>query len=184
MAKVENKHAPSFDGWLIAAGISLVAGGVAYVVGEFRNEFVGLIAVLVFVVSAVFLVLPWGGGVKPRRNVAMPAAKPAPAQAPATLMSAPAGDGPMRLTAPRDGRADDLTEIEGIGPAMAKLCNDLGFYHFDQIAGWSASDVAWVDANMGSFKGRILRDKWVAQANLIVAEGLEAFRIRAKTNDY
>ncbi|EEW26473.1 hypothetical protein [Rhodobacter ferrooxidans] len=93
-------------------------------------------------------------------------------------------DGPLRLDAPRGGKADDLKEIEGIGPALEKLCNSLGFYHFDQIAAWTDADVAWVDQNMAKFKGRIVRDKWVAQARLIGSEGLEVFRIRAKTNDY
>ena len=37
---------------------------------------------------------------------------------------------------------------------------------------------------MKSFKGRIARDRWVAQAKIIVTEGLEAFRERAKTNNY
>jgi predicted flap endonuclease-1-like 5' DNA nuclease len=109
--------------------------------------------------------------------VAKPAAAPKPAK-PKKV------DGPARLTGPRNGRADDLKEIEGIGPAMEKLVNGLGFYHFDQLSNWSDADVAWVDTNMASFKGRIMRDKWVAQAKIIVAEGLDAFRIRAKTNDY
>ncbi|MCF8486265.1 MAG: NADH:ubiquinone oxidoreductase [Rhodobacteraceae bacterium] len=123
----------------------------------------------------------------------------APAVTPSPLMAAPAVasdesatsevyDGPMtepvRLTGPRAGKADNLKEIEGIGPALEKLCNELGFYHFDQIANWSQADVAWVDQNMKTFKGRIIRDKWVAQAKLIMAEGLDAFRVRAKTNDY
>jgi len=186
MARVENKHAPSFDGWLIAAGIAFVATGAAHVAGGFGNEFVGLIAVLVFLVAAVFLVMPWGGESKHRLVMSHPAVTPvaAPAVAPAALMQAPTKIGPERLSAPRHGKADALTEIEGIGPAMAKLCNDLGFYHFSQIAGWSDADVAWVDANMGFFKGRIVRDKWVAQARLIVSEGLDAFRVRTKTNDY
>jgi predicted flap endonuclease-1-like 5' DNA nuclease len=116
------------------------------------------------------------------------AAKPAAAE-PATAKPArapkPKKDaGPLRLTAPRKGKADDLKEIEGIGPAMEKLVNGLGFYHFDQIAGWSDADVALVDAEMKTFKGRIVRDKWVAQAKIIVAEGLDAFRERAKTNNY
>jgi predicted flap endonuclease-1-like 5' DNA nuclease len=116
------------------------------------------------------------------------AAKPAAAE-PATAKPArapkPKKDaGPLRLTAPRKGKADDLKEIEGIGPAMEKLVNGMGFYHFDQIAGWSDADVALVDAEMKTFKGRILRDKWVAQAKIIVAEGLDAFRERAKTNNY
>ncbi|MCU0829350.1 MAG: hypothetical protein MUE52_18675 [Tabrizicola sp.] len=105
---------------------------------------------------------------------AKPAAKPKAAKA----------EGPERLKAPRKGKADDLKEIEGIGPAMEKLVNSLGFYHFDQIASWSEADVAIVDAEMKSFKGRIARDKWVAQAKIIVSEGLEAFRERAKTNNY
>lgn len=92
--------------------------------------------------------------------------------------------GPERLSAPRDGRPDDLKEIEGIGPALEKLVNGLGFYHFDQIANWSEADVALVDAEMKTFKGRITRDNWVAQAKIIVTDGLEAFRERAKTNNY
>ena len=90
----------------------------------------------------------------------------------------------MRLKAPRKGKADDLKEIEGIGPTMEKLVNGLGFYHFDQIAAWTEADVAMVDAEMKTFKGRITRDKWVAQAKIIVTDGLEAFRERAKTNNY
>jgi predicted flap endonuclease-1-like 5' DNA nuclease len=117
------------------------------------------------------------------------AAKPKAAAAPkaeakpkAAKPAKPAG--PERLTAPRKGKADDLKEIEGIGPALEKLVNAMGFYHFDQIAKWSEADVALVDAEMKTFKGRITRDKWVSQAKIIVTEGLEAFRERAKTNNY
>ena len=117
--------------------------------------------------------------VKPK--VAKPvAAKPAAPK----VVKAKKPDGPVRLSAPRKGKADDLKEIEGIGPALEKLCNSLGFYHFDQIAGWSDADVAWVDANMKTFKGRIVRDKWIAQSKIILSEGLEAFRVRAQTNNY
>jgi predicted flap endonuclease-1-like 5' DNA nuclease len=115
------------------------------------------------------------------------AAKPAPkpkADKPAARPKAAKPAGPERLKAPRKGKADDLKEIEGIGPAMEKLVNSLGFYHFDQIAKWTDADVAVVDGEMTNFKGRITRDKWVAQARIIVTEGLEAFRERAKTNNY
>jgi predicted flap endonuclease-1-like 5' DNA nuclease len=95
-----------------------------------------------------------------------------------------APSGPARLNAPRNGVSDDLKEIEGIGPALESLCNEMGFYHFDQISEWTDADVAWVDDNMPRFKGRIVRDRWVPQARLIVIEGLEAFRIRVRTNDY
>ena len=92
--------------------------------------------------------------------------------------------GLVRLKAPRKGRADDLKEIEGIGPALEKTVNGLGFFHFDQIAAWTEADIALVDAEMKTFKGRITRDRWVEQARIIVNDGLEAFRERAKTNDY
>ena len=90
----------------------------------------------------------------------------------------------MRLQAPRGGTADDLQEIEGIGPALEKLVNSLGFYHYDQIAAWTEADVALIDAEMKNFKGRITRDRWVEQARIIATDGLEAFRERARTNDY
>jgi predicted flap endonuclease-1-like 5' DNA nuclease len=117
--------------------------------------------------------------------VAKPKAAPKPkSEKPAAKPKAAKPAGPERLKAPRKGKADDLKEIEGIGPAMEKLVNSLGFYHFEQIASWSEADVALIDAEMKTFKGRISRDKWVSQAKIIVTEGLEAFRERAKTNNY
>ena len=41
-----------------------------------------------------------------------------------------------------------------------------------------------MDGNLKGFKGRVTRDKWVAQAKIIVEQGLEVFLERAKTNDY
>jgi NADH-quinone oxidoreductase subunit E len=88
------------------------------------------------------------------------------------------------LNGPRAGVADDLQLIEGIGPKLEELCHSLGFYHYDQIANWSPAEIDWVDSNLTGFKGRVTRDKWVAQARLILSEGREEFLRRAKTNDY
>lgn len=82
------------------------------------------------------------------------------------------GTRPEALDGPRGGVADDLKRIKGIGPKMEKLCNSLGFYHFDQIASWSPDEVAWVNANLEGFKGRVTRDTWVEQAGLL-ASGAE-----------
>ncbi|MDP2740141.1 MAG: NADH-quinone oxidoreductase subunit NuoE [Pseudorhodobacter sp.] len=95
-----------------------------------------------------------------------------------------AGTQPAALTAARGGKADALQTIEGIGPALEKLCHGLGIFHFDQIAGWGAAEIAWMDANLKGFRGRVTRDKWVAQAKIIVDHGVEEFLRRAKTNDY
>lgn len=88
------------------------------------------------------------------------------------------GARPEALSGPRGGTADNLKEIKGIGPKLEKMCNELGFYHFDQIAGWSADEVAWVDANLQGFKGRVSRDNWVEQAKILAAGGETEFSKR------
>ena len=91
---------------------------------------------------------------------------------------------PAGLAAARGGKADDLKTIEGVGPALEKVLNDLGIFHFDQIAQWGEAEIAWVDGNLKGFKGRATRDRWVAQAKLIGEVGVEEFLIRAKSNNY
>ena len=194
MRTAENVNAPWLGGWLIGAAAGLVAFGALVVVGKFDLTPAVAVGGVVAAVVGMILGMPWGAGARPAVSAAMPApvrvAEAAPAAMPAAFVAAPAApvaasaDGPARLNAARGGKADDLKEIEGIGPAMEKLVNEMGFYHFDQIASWSEADVAWVDANMKNFKGRITRDRWVAQAKIIVSEGLAAFRERAKTNNY
>jgi predicted flap endonuclease-1-like 5' DNA nuclease len=213
MPKAESVNTPWLGGWIIGAAAGLVAFGALIAVGEFNFSPAAAIGIVVALLVGLILGMPWDAGDSSARTAAAvipvaeaprAAAPAAPEATPAAFVSEPApfvstpaafvsapvpaavasSDGPERLTAPRGGKADNLKEIEGIGPAMEKLVNDMGFYHFEQIASWTESDVAWVDANMTSFKGRITRDKWVSQARIIVTEGLEAFRIRAKTNNY
>ena len=87
-------------------------------------------------------------------------AKPAKAAPPEPVSEA----GPVTLSAPREGRADDLKLIVGVGPKLEALLHELGFWHFDQIAAWTPAEVAWVDSRLGTFRGRIGRDDWIAQA--------------------
>lgn len=110
---------------------------------------------------------------KPKAKKAKPAAKP---------KAAKSGE-PEMLKAPRGGKGDDLKQIKGVGPGLEKALNDLGVWHFDQIAGWSAKDVAWVDDNMTKFKGRIARDGWVKQAKLLAKGGETEFSKRVNKGD-
>jgi NADH-quinone oxidoreductase subunit E len=80
------------------------------------------------------------------------------------------GTRPERLETARGGTPDDLKRIKGIGPKLEALCHRLGFFHFDQIANWTDDEIAWVDANLESFKGRVTRDDWVAQARALMDE--------------
>ncbi|WP_299687197.1 hypothetical protein [uncultured Tateyamaria sp.] len=93
------------------------------------------------------------------------------------------GTKPAALDGPRGGKADNLKEIKGIGPKLEAMCNDMGFYHFDQIAGWSADEVAWVNANLVGFKGRVTRDDWIAQAKVLAAGGETEFSKRVEDGD-
>ena len=116
---------------------------------------------------------------KPAPKAAKPKATPAKAE------PAPSADGkrPKALKAARGGKADNLKEIKGIGPNLETLCNTLGFYHFDQIAGWSADEIAWVDQNLEGFKGRVSRDQWVRQAKVLAAGGETEFSKRVEGGD-
>ncbi|SDE46758.1 NADH-quinone oxidoreductase subunit E [Ruegeria marina] len=86
---------------------------------------------------------------------------------------------PLTLTAAREGGADDLKLLKGVGPKLEQLLNELGFYHYDQIAAWTPAQVTWVDARL-KFKGRIERDGWIDQARALAAGEETEFAKRAK----
>lgn len=71
---------------------------------------------------------------------------------------------PETLSAPRDGKADDLKLIFGVGPKLEKGLNRIGFYHFDQIAKLTDAQVSWVEKQLDDSFGSAARDKWVEQA--------------------
>ncbi|MEM9733409.1 MAG: hypothetical protein AAF903_07970 [Pseudomonadota bacterium] len=73
------------------------------------------------------------------------------------------------LTAPRDGLADNLTLIDGVGNAIEKKLFKLGIYHFDQIAKMSKAELAWLGNNVG-FPGRPERENWAGESK-VLAEG-------------
>jgi predicted flap endonuclease-1-like 5' DNA nuclease len=85
------------------------------------------------------------------------------------------GSKPATLSAARDGGADDLKQIKGVGPKMEGMLNGMGFFHFDQVAAWTGAEVAWVDANLKGFRGRVSRDNWVDQAKTLAAGGETEF---------
>ena len=110
---------------------------------------------------------------KPKQDGNAPNATPA-ATPEAKAEGQAGGVKPAGLSAPKDGKADDLKLIVGIGPKLEALCNRLGFFHFDQIANWTEGEVAWVDENLEGFKGRVTRDKWVVQARVLANGGTVA----------
>ncbi|MGB0557070.1 MAG: 50S ribosomal protein L21 [Paracoccaceae bacterium] len=67
------------------------------------------------------------------------------------------------------GEGDDLTQLSGVGPALLKKLNAAGITTFAQIAAWSEADVAEFDEKL-SFKGRIEREGWIAQAKELASK--------------
>jgi predicted flap endonuclease-1-like 5' DNA nuclease len=76
------------------------------------------------------------------------------------------------------GTGDDLLRIKGVGPKLAALLQSLGVTRFEQIASWSDADVDRIDAQLGTFSGRIRRDDWIGQARLLASGDTAAYEAR------
>jgi NADH-quinone oxidoreductase subunit E len=131
--------------------------------------------------TEVPLLTPWqGAGAK---KAAAKPKKAAPKKAPAKAEPAEvAGAAPALLSAPRGGGADDLKQLKGVGPKLEQVLNELGVYHFDQVAAWTEAEIAWIDDRL-KFRGRIQRDGWVEQAKTLAAGGTTEFADKVKKGD-
>jgi predicted flap endonuclease-1-like 5' DNA nuclease len=76
------------------------------------------------------------------------------------------------------GEADDLSKIKGLGPKLVTMLAAQGITRFDQIAAWDDSDIDRIDAQLGTFAGRIRRDNWVEQAKYLAAGDVAGFEAR------
>jgi predicted flap endonuclease-1-like 5' DNA nuclease len=76
-------------------------------------------------------------------------------------------DGPSWLLGSADGDPDDLKAIRGLGPVLERGLNELGVFHFRQLAQMTAEDAAWLAPRLKVFPGRLLRDDWATQAREI-----------------
>jgi NADH-quinone oxidoreductase subunit E len=173
--------------FLIDMGIlaSIFMGAVVFIV-------VGLLLGWIFCSELKPLVQPNDTSAAPSAPEPAPVSEPAPATAP--VAQAPKAEAPEveavedavrpeALSGARNGGADDLKMIKGVGPKLEIMLNELGFYHFDQIAGWSAAEVAWVNDNLTGFKGRVSRDNWVEQARKLASGQETEFSKRVSDGD-
>jgi len=87
------------------------------------------------------------------------AAKPAKAAAP----KAEKAEKPAKAKKAAKGEGDDLSQISGVGPVIVGKLNDAGITTFAQIAAWTDADVEAIEEKL-SFKGRVGREDWIAQA--------------------
>jgi predicted flap endonuclease-1-like 5' DNA nuclease len=91
----------------------------------------------------------------------------APAPSPVLASVSPPVSAPPPPPEGADG--DNLLRLKGVGPKIAALLQAEGITRYTQIAAWTAADIAAIDAKLGSFSGRPVRDNWVDQARLLAA---------------
>ena len=70
------------------------------------------------------------------------------------------------LSGPR-GVADDLKKLPGVSPTIEKKLNDLGIFHYQQIAEFSPQAAHNVGEEVG-LPGRV--ESWIAKAKQLTAE--------------
>ena len=98
-------------------------------------------------------------------------AKPAAAKA-TEAKSAAAKATEAKPAAPKAGKAaagGDLKKLSGVGPALEKKLIAAGVTSLEQVAAWTEADVTKIDEEL-SFKGRIKREGWIAQAKELTAK--------------
>ncbi|AQR75837.1 helix-hairpin-helix domain-containing protein [Sphingomonas sp. LM7] len=109
-------------------------------------------------------------------------APPATPEPEPTLEPAPMADEPIAAAAPLDASPaaqavpepapatsgdDELTRMKGVGPKLAERLNALGVTSFAQIAALSPEEANALDAQLGTFQGRMHRDRWIEQAGFL-----------------
>ena len=76
------------------------------------------------------------------------------------------------LDAP-NGLPDDLKRIPGITDKLEVKLNDLGIFHWSQVAALSEADIASIDYTL-RLRGRITKEDWVGQSKKLVEEAQPA----------
>lgn len=68
-----------------------------------------------------------------------------------------------------------LTRIKGLGPKVQARLTELGITRVDQLAALTDDEADALDAQLGAFRGRIARDRWVEQARFLAAGDVRGF---------
>lgn len=105
-------------------------------------------------------------------EIVMPGAKPKTAAKAKAKPAAKAEEAPAKAEKPaakaapkaKAAKGDDLTQLNGVGPAYAKKLNEAGITSFAQVAAWKAADLEALDADIPGIKAKADSGDWVKQA--------------------
>lgn len=82
---------------------------------------------------------------------------------------------PVHKALEGDAGANDLCRLKGVGPKFAQALHAQGVFTFDQLAGLSGDELQRIDSQLGSFRGRIARDRIVEQAGYLARDDVDGF---------
>ena len=70
---------------------------------------------------------------------------------------------------------DDFTRMKGVGPKFAQILVARGFTRFQQLANLTPDEIERLDSELGPFRGRIVRDRIVEQADYLARGDIDGF---------
>lgn len=112
------------------------------------------------------------------RESAESSAEPAPLAEEPIAAGAPFDASPATMAdptpAPLPSAANDaadapVTTLKGLGPKVAARLGELGITSVGQIAALDDAQADALDAELGTFRGRMARDRWIEQARFLAA---------------
>lgn len=106
-----------------------------------------------------------------------PVAQPTPIAPEPAAPAQPVPASPA-VTTIAGNEGDDLLRLKGVGPKLKTLLTELGVTRYAQVAGWTDADIAAIDAKLGNFRGRPVRDQWVDQARYLAAGDIAGFEAK------
>jgi predicted flap endonuclease-1-like 5' DNA nuclease len=152
------------------------------------------LVVIAILVIVVILAIWWGSRLRARQRIERPEMPPvtsertiAPAEPPVSPAPPPLADtatgalvepesaAPVAasaapaVSASGGDAAQPVTMLKGLGPKVAARLGELGITTVGQIAALSPAEAETLDADLGSFRGRMTRDRWIEQAKLLAA---------------
>ncbi len=126
----------------------------------------------------------------------LPEVAPAPAPEPVAEEPAPLADEPIAAAAPLDASPAaeaqpepaapagpppgdaPVTQIKGLGPKVAAMLAQQGITTVGQLAALDQRAAEDLDAHLGPFTGRMGRDRWLEQAQLLAAGDVKGFEAK------
>ncbi|WP_339335645.1 50S ribosomal protein L21 [uncultured Maricaulis sp.] len=111
-------------------------------------------------------------GEKAKTALKSTTAAPKAAEAPKAAKAAPkaekaAAPKAAKAAAPKAAAADALTELTGVGPALATKLNEAGITTFAQVAAWTEADLDALSETITGLKAKAEKNDWINAAKAL-----------------